>query len=124
MIKGIFFDESIRYSEDRDFAISLFKEAKASFALREDPVFIAYMHDSNLCNIGDNRNRQEAAEAHMYLFIKYIRIYDLSNHEKRIFRKLMLKKLFFLLYLYGKNMKYQNALSCIKKSIKHYLALF
>jgi hypothetical protein len=124
MIRGILFDESIRYSEDRDFAINLFKQSNASFALREDPVFIAYMHDSNLCNIGDNRNRQETAEAHMYLLIKYIKMYDLTNYEKRVLRKLMAKKLSFLLYLYGKNKEYQNALSCIHESFKYYLALF
>lgn len=121
MIKGILFDESIMYSEDRDFAINLFKKSNASFAYREDPVFIAYMHDSNLCNIGDNRNRQEVAETHVYLFRKYFKIYDLSIHEKRILSKLLAKKFSFLSYLYGKNKEYQNALSCIHKSLKYFL---
>lgn len=123
MLKGILFDESIRYSEDRDFAISLFKQSNASFALRKDPVFIAYMHDFNLCNIGDNRNRQEVAEAHLYLCIKYMRIYDLSNREKKILRKRMTKKLLFLSYLYAKNKKYHNALLCMHKNFKYYINL-
>jgi glycosyltransferase involved in cell wall biosynthesis len=123
-LNGIFFDENIMYSEDRDFAINLFRKSNASFALREDPVFIAFMHDSNLCNIGDNRNRQEVAEAHLYLFIKYIRVYNLFSHEKRILRKRMTKKLGFLLYLYGKNREFHNVLSCMRKSFKYYLTLF
>jgi glycosyltransferase involved in cell wall biosynthesis len=124
MLKEILFDESIRYSEDRDFAISLYKQSNASFALRKNPVFICYMHDSNLCNTGDNRNRKEVAEAHLYLFIKYMRLYDLSKHEKKILRKCLAKKILFLLYLYANNKEYHNALSFMHKSFKYYLALF
>jgi glycosyltransferase involved in cell wall biosynthesis len=123
MLKGILFNESIKYSEDRDFAINLFMQANASFAFREDPVFIAYMHESNLCNIGDNRNRQEVAETHIYLFKKYLRIYDLSSTEKRIINKRLAKKFSFLSYLYGRNNEYHNALSCIHKSLQCCLAI-
>jgi glycosyltransferase involved in cell wall biosynthesis len=123
ILKGILFDESIKYSEDRDFAINLFKQSNATFALRNNPVFIAYMHNSNLCNIGDNRNRQEVAEAHLYLCIKYIRIYNLSNQEKKILRKLMTRKLLFLSYLHAKNRKYYNSLSCMHKNFKYYINL-
>jgi glycosyltransferase involved in cell wall biosynthesis len=124
MMKGILFDESIKYSEDRDFAINLFMQANATFAFREDPVFIAYMHESNLCNIGDNRNRKQVAETHIYLFKKYLRLYDLSSTEKRIINKRLAKKFFFLSYLYGISREYYSALSCIHKSLKYYLALF
>lgn len=124
VLKGILFDESIRYSEDRDFAITLFKQSNASFAIRKDSVFIAYMHDSNLCNTTDNKNRQEAAEAHIYLFTKYMRTYELSNCEKKILRKRMAKKLSFLSYLYAKNREYYNTLSCMHKTFKYYFGLF
>lgn len=123
-IKGILFDESIMYSEDRDFAINLYKKSNALFAFRNDPVFIAYMHDSNFCNIGDNRNRKEVAETHIYLFLKYLRIFDLSYQEKRILRKRIANKFAFLSYLYGKNRQYPDALSYIHKSLKYYSALF
>jgi glycosyltransferase involved in cell wall biosynthesis len=124
MIKGIFFDESVMYSEDRDFAINLFKKSNASFALREDPVFIAYMHETNFCNIGDNRNRKEVAEAHIYLFRKYLRVFDLFYQEKKILNKLIAKKFAFLSYLYAKNLEYMNVLSSIKESFKYYLGSF
>lgn len=124
MIKEILFDESIMYSEDRDFAINLFKKSNASFAFRKDPVFIAYMHDSNLCNIGDNRNRQMVAETHIHLFLKYLGIFDLSNHERKILTTLIAKKFLFLCYVYGLNYKYHSVLSCLYKSLKYYLAPF
>jgi hypothetical protein len=122
IVNGILFDESIMYSEDRDFAISLFKQANASFAYRKDPVFNAYIHDSNICNTGENKNRQKVAEAHIYLFMKYLSSYDLSIIEKKLLNKRLAKKFAFLSYLYVKNNQYFNALSFFYKSFKYYLA--
>lgn len=124
IIAGILFDESIKYSEDRDFAINLFKQANASFAFREDPVFIAYIHESNFYSIKNNSNRMQIAEAHIYLFNKYLKTYDLSSTERRILNKRLAKKFSFLSYLYGKNNEYHNALSCMYKSFKSCLAVF
>ncbi len=124
LINGILLDESIMLSEDRDFAIKLYKQANATFAFREDPVFIAYKHDSNTnspaqYNQSDLHYSQHVIEAHLYLFTKYLRIYNLSYNEKRILTKLIAKKLSNLSYLYGKDKEYQNALSFMLKSFKY-----
>ncbi len=118
-INGILIDESITFAEDRDFVIQLFKKANATFAFREDPVFIAYKHDSNLYMSKEPNKAFQIIEAHLYLFIKYLRIYNLTNNEKRILRKLIATKLSNLSYLYGKNKEFQNALSFMLKSFKY-----
>ncbi len=120
---GIFIDESVTFSEDRDFVIKLYKKANATFAFREDPVFIAYRHDSNLYMSKEPNKDLQITEAHLYLFTKYLRIYNLTNNEKRILRKLIAEKLSNLSYLYGKNKEYQNALSFMMKSFKYGLTL-
>jgi glycosyltransferase involved in cell wall biosynthesis len=112
-MKGILMDESIMFAEDRDFAIQLYKQAKATFVFYEDPVFILYKHDSNLYNSGISNLQQ--VEAHLYLFKKYLRIYNISKRERRILIKLILKKLLDLSYAYGKKKEFQNALSCVLK---------
>ncbi len=121
-INAILFDESIMFSEDRDFAIKLYKEAEATFAFSEDPVFIAYKHGSNIYNTGD-RDSKSVIEAHLCLFTRYLKIYNLSNDEKRILNKLIAKKLSSISYLNSKNKEYQNAFSFILKSFKYGLTL-
>ncbi len=121
---NILLDESIMLSEDRDFAIKLYKQANATFAFREDPVFIAYKHDSNTNspaknNPADLHYLQRVIKAHLYLFTKYLRVYNLSYNEKRILTKLIAKRLSNLSYLYGKNKEYKNTLSFMINSFKY-----
>ncbi len=118
-INGILIDESVTLSEDRDFVIQLYKKANATFAFREDPVFIAYKHDSSLTNTKDSNKSQQFIKAHLYLFTKYLRAYNLSNDEKRILTKLIAKKYSNLSYLYGKDKEYQNAFSFMISSFKY-----
>lgn len=121
--KGMLMDESVFFAEDRDYAINLFKQANATFAFRQDPVFILYRHDSNIYNAVNSNNWQRIAEIHIYLFTKYLRNFNLSDDEKRVLNKLIAKRLSNLSYFYGKNKKYQNALSCILKSFKYGVTL-
>ncbi len=60
---------------------------------------------------------------HFYLFTKYLKIYNLSDYEKKILTSIIAKKLSGLSYLYGKNKEYKNALSSILKSFKYSLTL-
>lgn len=120
---NVLLDESIMLSEDRDFAIKLYKQANATFAFRKDPVCIAYRHDANTNNPKDLNDLQQVAKAHLYLFTKYLRIYNLSTNEKRILTRLIAKKLSNLSYLYGKNKEYKNALSSMLRSFKYSLTL-
>ena len=119
--KEVLLDESIMFSEDRDFAIRLYKETNAAFAYREEPVFVKNRHESHLYNPKDSRNWQRVAEAHLYLFEKYLRIYDLSISEKRTLRRLLFKKLIVLSTSYGRNRKYKRALSYALRSCNYAL---
>ncbi len=80
---GILFDEDIRLAEDRDFAIRLFKEACADFACRVSPTFIQYRHSGNLTEFSQTDVLMEDYHAHLHLFKKYIREYDLSGLERK-----------------------------------------
>lgn len=117
--KGILLDESTMLAEDRDFVIQLFKKANATFAFRENPVSIVYKHDSSLTNTKDSNKAQQFIMAHLYLYTKYLKTYNLSKDEKRILTKLIARKYSNLSYLYGKNKEYQNALSFMMKSFKY-----
>ncbi len=121
---NILLDESVMLSEDRDFAVKLYKQANATFAFREDPVFIAYKHESNT-NSPDKNNPegldyfQNVIKVHLYLFKEYLKIYNLPNDEKKILTKLIARKYSNLSYLYGKHKEYQNALSFMISSFKY-----
>ena len=119
----ILLDESVMYAEDRDFAIRLYKEASGTFAYRENPVFILYKHDSNLIKHGDLNNGQQVIEAHLYLFAKYLRSYDLSHSEKRTLTNLISKRLLNLSYAYRTKKEHHNAFSCVIKSFKYSFSL-
>ncbi len=122
-VDGLLLDENVTFAEDRDFAIRLYKQANATFAFREDPVFVCYKHNSNMFNAVNSINWGPVLETHVFLFTKYLRIFNLSNNEKRILTKLIAEKLSNLSYLYGKDKEYQNALSYILKSFKYSFTL-
>jgi len=121
-------DESVSLSEDRDFAIKLYKEANATFALREKPLFIAYKHNANIDKpatnvLSDLGYFRRVLESHLYLFTKYLSTYDLSNEEKNLLNKLVAEKLSNLSYLYGKDREYMSALFSMLKSFKYSFTL-
>ncbi len=120
---GVLLDESIMFAEDRDFAIRLYKEVNATFAYCEDPVFILYRHNSNLIKYSELNNSQQVIEAHLYLFTKYLRSYDLSHSEKRTLTNLISKRLLSLSYVYRMKKEHHNAFSCVIKSFKYSLSL-
>jgi len=122
-LKGIFLDESIRFAEDRDLAIKLYKEANATFAYRKEPVFIQYKHDSNIYHPGDIDNWRNVIKAELYLYTKYIYTYNPSKNEKNIMEKLIFKRLLSLSYTYRMSKKYKKALLTTLKSFKYKLSL-
>ena len=124
---GILMDELIMFSEDRDFAIRLYKQAGAIFAFREDPVLIIYKHDSNSYNtlnpVKKEKIMQNVIEAHIYLYMKYLKIFNLSKKEEKILNRLISKKLSTLSYIYSKNKEYKNAVSYLNESLKYDVTL-
>jgi glycosyltransferase involved in cell wall biosynthesis len=120
---NILLDESVRYAEDLDFAIRLFKEAKATFVYCKDPVFIQFRHDSNLYAGGGLKTSIQVLKALIYLFSKYLRIYHLTNKERRILHRLCSISFAHLSLLHCKNQDYRGTLSCILQSVKHGVSL-
>lgn len=115
IMNGILLDESIMFAEDRDFGVRLYEEAKATFAYRENPVFILYRHDSNSYNTG--MSNLNIIEAHIYLLTKYLRTYNLSKRNRRILVNLTRKKLLLLSYAFSKKKDFRNSLSCFLKGL-------
>ena len=120
---NILLDESIMFSEDRDFGIRLYKEANATFAYREDPVFVMHRHDANLNRDGDLHKSEQLIDAHLYLWRKYLTSYHLSHHEKKILTKLFANRLLKLSAIHRKQGHRQKALVSTIKSFKYGLSL-
>lgn len=82
VVNGILFDEKVRFAEDRDFAIRLYKEARVDFICRLSPTFIQYRHSKNLAEFSNTEVLLEDYQAQLHLFKKYLKNYDLSVSEK------------------------------------------
>lgn len=122
-LKDIFLDESISFAEDRDLAIKLYKEANATFAYRQEPVFIQFRHKFNIYHPGDMDNWKKVINAELYLYTKYIHSYNPSKKEKYLLEKLIAKRLLSLSYTYRMSKKYKKALLTTLKSFKYKLSL-
>jgi len=122
-LNDILLDESISFAEDRDLAIKLYKETNATFAYRQEPVFIQYRHDSNIYHPGDINNWRNVIKAELYLYSKYIYTYNPTENEKNIMEKLIFKRLLSLSYTYRMSKKYKKALLTTLKSFKYKLSL-
>ena len=116
VVERILFDEAIMFAEDRDFGIQLYKNAKASFAYREDPLYISYKHDTNIYKSVMSNDESPIIEAHIYLFIKYLRELRLSKIEIKILKKLIAKKHSELAYSKGRKKEYKEAMQLIIRS--------
>lgn len=121
-LNGIMLDEAITYAEDRDFAIQLYKKAKATFAYRKDPVFTLYTHDSSLCSSSTD-STQPILNSHIHLLEKYLIQYDLNVDEKKLLKKLLAMKLSSNAYLYGRKKDYTNAFSSVFNSFRYNLTI-
>ncbi len=120
---GILFHESVMFAEDRDFAIKLYKERGARFAFREEPVFIAYKHQSNTYNTKEADNVERVTEAHIRLYKNYLKTLKLATHEREMLCTVLAKKLSSLAYLSGRNKSKKNAFSLMVESF-HYGCTF
>lgn len=116
ILENVFFDENIAFAEDRDFAIRLFMEKKATFGFREDPVFILYRHDSNLTRFDNISQNRMLISAHIFLFSKYLRNYSLTVPERLLLRKLISERLLDLAYYNRLGREYKAVLQCICRS--------
>ncbi len=123
VLKGMLLDESTFFAEDRDFAVRLYKEAKAVFACRLDPVYIQYRHDCNLSSSGTAYAWQKTAKAHLYLYKKYLNNYNLLKQEKEILTNLIVKRYLSISNGYRKNSEFKNAFINVKKSFKYRVSL-
>lgn len=117
--RNIYFNENVMFAEDRDFAIKLYKNANATFAFREDPVFNAYRHDSNICNRADIDNKKNIVNAHAYLFSQYLRTYKLSSEEKKLLNKIIADKYSNASFNCWIKKEYQKYLSYMLNSFKY-----
>jgi glycosyltransferase involved in cell wall biosynthesis len=119
----ILFDENVKFAEDRDFAIKLYKEKKAIFSCRLKPAFIMYEHDSNLTRQGDLSTDQELFTAHQYLFCKYLKKYELTDDEVFLLKNRISKTGLSLAYNYRHRKKFWLAFKSIVESSKYEISL-
>ncbi|MFZ7127492.1 MAG: glycosyltransferase family 2 protein [Desulfobacterales bacterium] len=115
----ILFDESVRFSEDRDLAIRLAKESDAVFAVRWAPSFQVYRHPSNLSDFDDDRIMIEDYRCQNRLFLKYASAYALSVPESRLVHTSVRNNLLKMSYRYRRQADYKAALGRLAESLKY-----
>jgi hypothetical protein len=122
MHKTLFFDESIRLSEDRDFAIRLFKENQATFAYRTEPTFVLHRHAANLTEDANVDILLEAYRAHTHLFSKYLSQYTLTRSERTAIRGAFCKKLIKISFRHRQKGDFLPACCALAESLKYGLS--
>jgi len=118
-LDGLLLDEDIRYAEDRDFAIQLFKKQKAVFAYRLESAFILYRHGQSLMQSNDIHTNINILQAHVKIYRKYLKHYDLKEHEKSELKNLVSKRLMSLSYGYRVNHMPHKAAACVCLSCRY-----
>lgn len=122
---NILLDESIGFSEDRDFAIRLFSKSNIIVACRLNPVFIAYTHDLNTYNTVNSERKKiisrNTAETEIYLYIKYLNEFKLSDVETRFLKKIIANKLSDISYDFWVNKEYKAFFLYMSRSFKYHL---
>lgn len=122
-LENILFDESLTFSEDRDFAIRLYKKANAQFVYREEPFYIAYRHDSNLTSEGNEDGILEQLKNHISLFTKYLTTYNFSRSERSVLHEAISHRFLGLSYVYRKSYRQSDAFISIIKGAKYNFSL-
>lgn len=113
--KGFLFNEYIKRSEDRDFAIKLFGLAKARCAYKDAVTGIYFRHPNSLTS-NTIQNSLSTVLDHITLFSSY-----LSGEISRVFTTDKLKEIIFdrymkAAYYYRQLHQYKLSLHCVKKS--------
>ncbi|MDY6838673.1 MAG: glycosyltransferase family 2 protein [Thermodesulfobacteriota bacterium] len=113
----ILLDEALLFGEDRDYAIRLYKDGTATFAYREDPVFVLRRHDLNLTR-NDLDLKQRHIETGLFLSRKYETNWPLTMTEQSIVDDVITRRLLQLSYLHRKKNEYGAASVAILKSFR------
>ena len=92
VLENILFNEEITFSEDRDFAIRLYKQKGAVFACRLNPLFVMSRHEDNLYNTGTKNLNNEILKTHILLIKSYMEMYSIDSSEKKVMKRLLGKK--------------------------------
>ena len=123
LCKNTPFNESVTHSEDRDFAIRLYKDSKAVFAYREDPSHIYYKTPSSLTCPTPFETRfhhnQKILEDRIYLFSRYLCEYNGSKKESRNLKAALAESYLELSYNLRKQLQYRGAIKSTFRSMKN-----
>jgi glycosyltransferase involved in cell wall biosynthesis len=115
--RKVLFDEHIRLSEDRDFAIRLSKIEGAVFGCRFEPTFIQRRHGTNLSDFSDTDNLLEAQNAHVYLFRRYLKELSLSRFERRALTLALRQRLLSIAYRHRQKREIGMAMASVCQSL-------
>ena len=117
--RSVLFDEDIRLSEDRDFAIRLSKKAGAVFGCRFEPTFIQRRHGTNLSDFSDTDVQLEAYNAHVYLFSRYLKELSLTRFERKVLTLAIRQRLLSIAYRHRQKREIGPAMTSVYKSLNY-----
>jgi glycosyltransferase involved in cell wall biosynthesis len=115
----VLFDEEIRFCEDRDFAIRIFKAANAPFAVRMEPTFVQRRHSGNLTHITDANALLESYEAFLHISTRYERELPLLPGEKKTLHGCVRSKWLRKAYRHRTRGELSEALGSVCQSVRY-----
>lgn len=115
---GLLFNENVKRSEDRDFAIRLYLTSKASFAYNLQTTGVYYRHKKSLTS-NDINNAQCAILDHIYLFTEYINSYSNDNETLHKLTNLLFNEHIEMSYYSRQSSEYKNSIRHVLKSMKY-----
>ncbi|MFH1154557.1 MAG: glycosyltransferase family A protein [Pseudomonadota bacterium] len=123
VLNEILFDEDINCSEDRDFAIMLYKKAKAKFAFSKIVTGIYYRHPGSI-TANSNENFLQISLCHILIFKKYLKIFSLDRLTAKKLKNMIYNRYMSSCYYYRLLNKYGDAIISLSNSFIYNISFF
>jgi len=121
-MNGILFDEDIRISEDRDFAIKLFYDSKAKFAFKNIQTVVYYRHENSLTS-NSIENSIVTNLDHIKLFSGYLKSYQLDPGKINKLENLLYERYLAGSYCFRLLNNHRKALELLGASCKYRISV-
>ena len=117
-LEGLFFDEDLARSEDRDFCIRLHREARARLAYRRLVTGIYYRYPgSRTAHTADSTIQN--AQGQIQLFRRYLEEPGLDPGLAELLRARVYRRYLELVYAYREAGRWQESLEALRESLRY-----
>lgn len=118
VLEDIFFNESIKRSEDRDFSVQIYMKSKANFSFKNVITGVYYRHENSLTSETVESSLSTVLD-HINIFSGYLSNFSLDESTALKLNNLIYKRYLTASYYYRTLNSYYLAISTLQKSFKH-----